>query len=223
MEGMSLYALLDVERDASDEEIRAAFRTLSQQHHPDHGGSSEYFQQVHEAYGTLGDPDRRRTYDSLFTPLPRAPKRSKTPPPTSTSVPPTSSGETVLLRCANCRRQQSVHRRAARFVCAGCEVAYRFARCPQCKKSAQIKESLTNWTCSNCQLTSISEWMTLERMKCDVCTTLVSYPRGVKRFSCLKCATRYVRCPKCDDCVSPKADIGKKKVKCPHCRKRIAV
>ena len=214
---MSLYSLLDVSCDASDEEIRSAFRTMSKKHHPDYGGSSEYFRQVRDAYGTLGDPQRRRKYDQIFKPRPvRTPKSPEKPPWTSDS-------ESVLLSCATCRRQQSVHRRAARFVCAGCEIAYRFAQCPNCKKSCQVRESLTRWTCSNCRQTSISSWMTLEKLKCTVCTTRVTYPRGVKRFSCPKCATRYLRCPKCEECVSPKADIGKKRVKCPHCRKRISL
>jgi hypothetical protein len=216
MEGMSLYSLLDVEYGASNEEIRSAFRALSKKHHPDHGGSSEYFRQVSEAYGTLGDPQRRRRYDRIFKPLPA--RKAKSPKPTSSII----DAESIEFRCRLCRRTQPLHRRVARFVCAGCEIAYRFAQCPRCKMTCQVRESLTSWTCSSCQQTTISAWIRLERLKCGVCTTRVTYPRGIKRFSCPKCATRYTRCPKCERCVSPNADIAKKKVKCPHCRKRFA-
>ncbi len=61
-----LYALLGVSPDATQEEIKRAYRTLARQYHPDSGtemASAERFQAVQEAYRVLGDPVRRRAYD----------------------------------------------------------------------------------------------------------------------------------------------------------------
>jgi HJR/Mrr/RecB family endonuclease len=55
--------MLGVSQSASNEEIRAAFRRLSLQVHPDRGGSAALFRHVEEAYETLRDPDRRADYD----------------------------------------------------------------------------------------------------------------------------------------------------------------
>jgi DnaJ-class molecular chaperone len=214
---MTLYSLLDVDRGASDEEIRTAFRTLSKKHHPDRGGSADYFRQLREAYGTLGDPKRREVYDQRLKPVPSArPYKRKTERPA------TLDRDTLVITCSNCRRTQSVFRMVRRFVCVGCGVAYRFAQCSHCQRDSQVKESLTSWTCAHCRQTTLSSWVFMDKLKCEVCSTRVPYPRGVKTFLCPKCSTRYDRCPKCETCVSPQADLGKKKVRCPHCRKRFA-
>ncbi len=63
------YTILEVPRDASDAEIRRAFRTLAKEHHPDRrqsdtGGAAERdFRLLSEAYETLKDPARRAAYD----------------------------------------------------------------------------------------------------------------------------------------------------------------
>jgi curved DNA-binding protein CbpA len=59
------YEVLGVPRCAAPEEIRQAFRRLARRFHPDAGpeGSGERFQEVSEAYRTLSDPERRRSYD----------------------------------------------------------------------------------------------------------------------------------------------------------------
>jgi curved DNA-binding protein CbpA len=59
------YEALGVPVDADDGTIRSAFRRLARQYHPDAGtgSSSEKFREVTEAYETLIDPLRRRTYD----------------------------------------------------------------------------------------------------------------------------------------------------------------
>ena len=62
------YATLGVGRDADSGELKQAFRRLALEAHPDrHGGTSDAkrrFQGVVEAYGVLGDADRRRSYDA---------------------------------------------------------------------------------------------------------------------------------------------------------------
>jgi curved DNA-binding protein CbpA len=62
------YALLGVEPRADRQAIRAAYRALAKQYHPDSAApdaaqSAEQFVEVQEAYDVLGDPDRRAQYD----------------------------------------------------------------------------------------------------------------------------------------------------------------
>lgn len=58
------YQILGVNKDASDAEIKKAYRSLAMQHHPDRGGDAEKFQQLSEAYATLSDPQKRAEYDN---------------------------------------------------------------------------------------------------------------------------------------------------------------
>jgi len=60
------YALLGLTRDASEAEIKRAFRTLARELHPDVSTEADAggrFRAVAEAYEVLSDPARRRTYD----------------------------------------------------------------------------------------------------------------------------------------------------------------
>ncbi|MCM3292073.1 DnaJ domain-containing protein [Paenibacillus sp. MER 180] len=61
------YELLGVQRHASPEELKKAYRRLAKQYHPDvNGGSSEAeqrFKQIHEAYAVLQDEAARKAYD----------------------------------------------------------------------------------------------------------------------------------------------------------------
>lgn len=67
MEEKDYYTILGVSRDASQEEIKKAFRRLVHEHHPDkHKGDKEQeerFKRVNEAYEVLKDPDKRAKYD----------------------------------------------------------------------------------------------------------------------------------------------------------------
>jgi len=60
---MSLYRTLQVDPAAEDAVIRAAYRALIKQHHPDRGGDSAFAKQLNAAYSTLADPIARRAYD----------------------------------------------------------------------------------------------------------------------------------------------------------------
>ena len=64
MEFHSLYETLGVEVDATDKEIKKAFRELSKKHHPDKGGDEELFKRISEAYSILSDPEKKKRYDS---------------------------------------------------------------------------------------------------------------------------------------------------------------
>jgi molecular chaperone DnaJ len=60
------YDVLGVERNASDDEIKKAFRKLAFQYHPDHNrdqGAEEKFKEVKEAYDILSDTEKRAAYD----------------------------------------------------------------------------------------------------------------------------------------------------------------
>ena len=61
------YKILEINHDASYDEIKKAYRKLSMIHHPDKNESSEEsnikFKQLAAAYETLSDPDKRRMYD----------------------------------------------------------------------------------------------------------------------------------------------------------------
>ena len=61
------YKLLEVDRDASDEQIRKSYRKLALRYHPDRNRGNpkaeEHFKEVAEAYGVLIDPVKRSEYD----------------------------------------------------------------------------------------------------------------------------------------------------------------
>ena len=58
------YATLGVTKNASEDDIRRAFRKLAKELHPDIAkGTEERFKKVSSAYEILGDPDKRRAYD----------------------------------------------------------------------------------------------------------------------------------------------------------------
>ena len=66
------YQLLGVPRNASEEEIKKAYRKLAMQYHPDRNPgkekwANEKFKEINGAYGVLGDPEKRRQYDQFGT------------------------------------------------------------------------------------------------------------------------------------------------------------
>ena len=59
----SLYEELGIERGATAEEIKSAYRRRATETHPDKGGNREDFERVQQAYDVLGDDAARRRYD----------------------------------------------------------------------------------------------------------------------------------------------------------------
>jgi molecular chaperone DnaJ len=62
------YKALGVDKKASDEEIKKAYRKLARKHHPDANQgderSEERFKEIQEAYAILSDPEKRKAYDA---------------------------------------------------------------------------------------------------------------------------------------------------------------
>ena len=61
---MDYYERLGVSRNASQEELKKAYKKASMQHHPDRGGDESKFKEINEAYSTLKDPQKRQEYDN---------------------------------------------------------------------------------------------------------------------------------------------------------------
>ncbi len=60
------YKILGVERGASEEDIKKAYRKLAHQHHPDKsGGNSDLFKEINEAYQILSNKEKRAQYDKF--------------------------------------------------------------------------------------------------------------------------------------------------------------
>lgn len=62
------YEILGLSKNATDEEIKRAFRKLAKQYHPDinkNPGAEEKFKEIGEAYAVLSDPAKRRQYDQF--------------------------------------------------------------------------------------------------------------------------------------------------------------
>jgi molecular chaperone DnaJ len=58
------YKTLGVEKNASQDEIKKAFRKLAHKHHPDKGGNETKFKEASEAYQVLSDEKKRKEYDT---------------------------------------------------------------------------------------------------------------------------------------------------------------
>jgi curved DNA-binding protein len=63
------YQTLGVDRNATPDEIKRAYRKLASQHHPDKGGDKHKFQEIEQAYRTLSDPQQRAQHDSPPNPF----------------------------------------------------------------------------------------------------------------------------------------------------------
>lgn len=57
------FDILGVSPEASDDEIKKAYRSLAMKHHPDRGGDQAKFQDIQEAYDTLSNPQKRAEWD----------------------------------------------------------------------------------------------------------------------------------------------------------------
>jgi len=65
---MNYYDILGLSRQATPQEIKAAYRKLAMAHHPDRGGDESTFQKISQAYETLNDANKRSAYDNQTGP-----------------------------------------------------------------------------------------------------------------------------------------------------------
>jgi curved DNA-binding protein len=69
MDYKDYYQILGVDRNASEKDIKSAFRKLARQYHPDHNPNDktaeEKFKSINEAYEVLSDPAKRKKYDAF--------------------------------------------------------------------------------------------------------------------------------------------------------------
>src|SRR5215469_16567081 len=67
MDFIDYYKVLGINKDATQDEIRAVYRKLARKHHPDLNPNdkeaNKKFQQINEANEVLSDPDKRKKYD----------------------------------------------------------------------------------------------------------------------------------------------------------------
>lgn len=67
---MDLYSVLEIEKSASKEEIKKAYRRLAMKYHPDRNSwdknAEEKFKQINEAYSILSDDGKRQQYDMFW-------------------------------------------------------------------------------------------------------------------------------------------------------------
>jgi len=81
------YKVLQVDREAEDEVIQAAYRRLARKYHPDLAETTEAAARmagINAAWELIGDPEARRAYDrshTTSTRAPHAPRQRSTPPP----------------------------------------------------------------------------------------------------------------------------------------------
>ena len=77
--GLDYYHILDIPRDATPEEVRAAYFELARQFHPDANpdpAAREHFLIIQDAYAVLSNPERRAEYESRLPPPPAPPEIS---------------------------------------------------------------------------------------------------------------------------------------------------
>src|SRR5258708_4631123 len=95
------YEILGVAQNAALEEIKERYRFLAHAYHPDKFPSERHrqraeqqFKEINEAFETLKDSERRRSYDSTRT---RNKPPHTEPPPTRSSSPPSSSSRKAVF------------------------------------------------------------------------------------------------------------------------------
>lgn len=67
------YDILKIKSDATQDDIKKAFRELAKKLHPDKGGNEDDFKELNEAYENLSDENKRKEYDAKLNPQKKSP------------------------------------------------------------------------------------------------------------------------------------------------------
>lgn len=65
---MDYYTTLGLDRSASDDDIKIAYRKMAMKHHPDRGGDEKKFKEISQAYDVLSDPEKKKMFDMGMDP-----------------------------------------------------------------------------------------------------------------------------------------------------------
>jgi DnaJ-class molecular chaperone len=166
----TLYEILEVTSAAGSEEIRAAYRRLSTQVHPDRGGSGALFRLVREAYEILSDDSLRAEYDqsgikSLGTPR-RARREDESgglgdDASTRTqragegqATQATGSSSVRMIPCSLCGVRNRVSPNAESFSCGICKNKNLMVSCQSCGTQAYeckaLSGNVATYVCETC-------------------------------------------------------------------------
>jgi molecular chaperone DnaJ len=148
--GKNYYEILGVNKDATPDGIKKAFRQLSKEHHPDIGGDEDKFKELNEAYSVLSNPEKRMAYDNpannigfnpfgdmfrMRRPDPNAPRRGQ----------PVGIDQDVPLRYfifgGNFKANYSIRERCTSCSGTGAEEKQ---TCPKCNGSGQVMTTQNN-------------------------------------------------------------------------------
>jgi DnaJ-class molecular chaperone len=170
MADTTLYDILELSSTADVDEIKAAYRRLSTQVHPDRGGSGALFRLVREAYEILSDDDLRSEYDRSGVNLlgtPRRARRDDEPDglgndaSTGTQVTgegqatqTTSSSSVRMVPCSLCGARNRVSPNAESFSCGICKNKNLMLSCQTCGTQAYeckaLSGNVATYVCETC-------------------------------------------------------------------------
>ncbi len=177
----TLYDILELSPTAGLEEIKAAYRRLSTQVHPDRGGSGALFRLVREAYETLSDDSLRAEYDRSATNSGGPPRRARSADGGSSeaqAIHVTDSSSIKMIPCSLCGVRNRVSPNAESFSCGICKNQNLMLSCQSCGTHAYeckaLSGSTATYICETCHRenperrngdTRNGEWRATERRK----------------------------------------------------------
>jgi curved DNA-binding protein CbpA len=166
----TLYDILELTSSADSEEIKAAYRRLSTQVHPDRGGSGALFRLVREAYEILSDDSLRAEYDqsgikSLGTPrrARREHERDGLGDDASTEMRGAEEAQATeamgassvrMIPCSLCGVRNRVSPNAPSFSCGICKNKNLMLSCQTCGTQAYeckaLSGNVATYVCETC-------------------------------------------------------------------------
>ncbi len=146
LKNLSYYNTLGITSDASQSEIRSAYRKLAKRFHPDANAgdprSEARFKEIGEAYDVLGDSGKRRDYDRRYDSSGRSGRASSTKQHAKRAVDCNVKIRLYLTIAAACKggyRKVSFNRRTVCVVCEGSgEIQVNGSKCKTCQGTGSV-------------------------------------------------------------------------------------